>query len=282
LSREIVIYGSPRVDFSYAKACTGKKTIFTDASSPAMVPIKRWSWDFGDVHSTTDTSDHQNPQYVYKQAGDYPVILEITDENQCEDIIRKVITVNPTPISRFDIISNYEGIYGNVLMENLSQGAESYMWDFDNGETSELENPQVFYDENGTYIIQLVTKNEYDCLDTAWQQVEIVIQGLFVPNAFVPEDQNPELRTFKPVGINLRKYKIEIFNRWGSVIWSSMKLDDEGSPAEAWDGTYKGKPMPVGDYIWLIEAEFKNGHKWQGSDVGDGNNKTYGTVTLIR
>jgi gliding motility-associated-like protein len=156
------------------------------------------------------------------------------------------------------------------------------MWDFGNGETSELKNPHVFYNKNGTYIIQLVSLNEYDCYDTAYQELEILIQGLFVPNAFVPEGENPELRTFMPVGVNLRKYKIEVYNRWGSVIWSSMKLDGEGCPAEGWDGTYKGKPMPVGEYIWVIEAEFKNGHIWQGADVGDGNNKTYGTVTLIR
>jgi hypothetical protein len=66
------------------------------------------------------------------------------------------------------------------------------------------------------------------------------------------------------------------------VIWSSTKLDKQGSPAEGWDGTYNGSLMPIGDYVWSINAEFTTGYRWSGSDVGDGNSKTYGTVTLIR
>ena len=156
------------------------------------------------------------------------------------------------------------------------------MGDFDNGATSELENPTTIYNEQGKYIIQLVTVNEYQCFDTSFQELEIITQGLYVPNAFVPDGDNPKLKSFKPIGRNLRSYKIDIYNRWGSRIWSSMRLDGEGRPAEAWDGTYRGKPVPSGNYVWRIEAEFKTGQKWEGSDSGDGNANTFGTVTVIR
>ncbi len=282
IDKEVEIFSSPIVDFTHTISCAGKKTSFKDEAATVHSPIYNWSWYFGDMHSTTDSSNLQNPEYIYKHEGEYIVVLKVTDANLCEDIISKVIEVNPTPVSYFNTISNYDGIYGKVLCENLSVGAIQYMWDFDNGETSEIENPQVVYEDPGKYIIQLVVLNEYQCYDTSYKELEITIQGLFVPNAFIPEGDNPDLQLFKPVGINLRKYKIEIFNRWGFVIWSSMKLDSEGSPAEGWDGTLGGKPLPIGDYVWKIEAEFKTGQPWQGSDVGDGNEKTYGTVTLIR
>jgi gliding motility-associated-like protein len=204
------------------------------------------------------------------------------DENTCEDITNKVIEVYPTPVGDFNTVGNYQGIQGQVLCENLTQGAVLYGWDFGNGQTSELENPVAVYEESGTYIIQLISTNEYDCADTVYQEYDLILQGLYVPNAFVPEGDNPELQVFKPVGTGLKSYSIEIFDRWGAVIWSSTKLDKQGSPAEGWDGTYNGSVMPIGDYVWSINAEFTTGYRWSGSDVGDGNSKTYGTVTLIR
>ncbi|MEA3479723.1 MAG: PKD domain-containing protein, partial [Bacteroidota bacterium] len=161
-------------------------------------------------------------------------------------------------------------------------GAILYAWDFGDGQTSELENPIVIYDNNGTYIIQLISTNDYQCADTSQYEYEVILQGLYVPNAFVPEGDNPELRIFKPSGTGLKSYRIEIINKWGSLIWMSEKLDSRGSPAEGWDGTYKGSLVPVGDYTWAIWAQFETGHIWTGSDTGDGNTNTYGTVTVIR
>ncbi|MBC8321388.1 MAG: hypothetical protein H8E34_11780, partial [Bacteroidetes bacterium] len=47
-------------------------------------------------------------------------------------------------------------------------------------------------------------------------------------------------------------------------------------------GTYEDKALPTGSYIWRITAVFENGKHWKGSDNGDGNTSTSGTVTLIR
>ncbi|MEA3476917.1 MAG: PKD domain-containing protein [Bacteroidota bacterium] len=282
IEREIDIFLLPEADFSYAIPCEGKVTQFTDETMAGQAPFNLWSWSFGDSLSTTDTSNLQNPGYTYSGEGYYVVELRVKDENTCEDIISRVVEVYPTPESDFDVVENYESIQGQVLCENLSSGAILYAWDFGNGQTSELVNPVVFYDENGTYIIQLISTNDYQCADTSQYEYEVILQGLYVPNAFVPEGDNPELRIFKPSGIGLKSYRIEVINRWGTVIWSSGKLDSQGSPAEGWDGTYKGSLVPVGDYTWKIWAQFETGHLWKGSDAGDGNTKTYGTVTLIR
>ncbi|MEA3477702.1 MAG: PKD domain-containing protein [Bacteroidota bacterium] len=282
LYREIEIFTRPIVDFSYELSCAGKTTTFMDETVAGQAPFYQWNWNFGDSQGNLNTSNLQNPKFIYEQQGNYIVQLKVRDYNMCEDTLSKVIEVYPTPESNFYIVSNYDGIYGQVLCENLSYGAQLYAWDFGNGKTSERENPKVFYEENGIYLVQLISTNEYQCVDTAYVQHEVIRQGLYVPNAFVPESHISELQTFKPIGLDLRAYKIEIFNRWGAVVWSSMKLDGNGSPAEGWDGTYKGSPLPIGDYMWSIKAQLKTGKIWQGSDVGDGNTKTYGTVTLIR
>jgi gliding motility-associated-like protein len=62
------------------------------------------------------------------------------------------------------------------------------------------------------------------------------------------------------------KIEVKIFNRWGELIFQSTGYDG----AKAWDGTFKGKPLPIGTYYYII-------------DIKDGKtNPITGAVTLIR
>ena len=54
-----------------------------------------------------------------------------------------MVRVYPVPFSNFEIIDSYEQIQGQVLLDNLSQGAATYLWDLGNGDTSQLFSPVV-------------------------------------------------------------------------------------------------------------------------------------------
>ena len=112
----------------------------------------------------------------------------------------------------------------------------------------------------------------------------MIFTGLYVPNAFSPSDPNPAVREFLPSGVGLENYRIEVYDIWGALVWSSTALTDDGQPkGPGWDGTYKGKEMPSGVYMWKAYAVFVDGTIWKGSDVGDGNGKqTQGSLLLIR
>ena len=157
-----------------------------------------------------------------------------------------------------------------------------YEWDFGNGDTSQQVSPVVRYEDNGTYLIQLIAWNGSDCPDTAYMEYEVLFQGLYVPTGFTPEDNDEALRSWKPVGMNLEEYHVVVVNERGNVVFESRKLDEQGSPMEGWDGTTNGEDMPTGNYLWSISAKFKDGRVWNGNDVGDGNNKAYGYLLLIR
>ena len=88
---------------------------------------------------------------------------------------------------------------------------------------------------------------------------------IFYPNAFTPNHDlvNDE---FLIKGIFLEQYSILIFNRWGEKIFESSNID------QAWDGTYQGKPVPEGVYVFQVNGVGHNGNPVH---------KT-GTVTLIR
>jgi PKD repeat protein len=253
-------------------------TLFNDESIPADGDLSYWLWSFG----TGQTSGHQNTHYVYADTGNYIVEMIVTDQNQCADTTSQMVSVFPVPLSAFDIVDNYENIQGQILLDNYSESAIRYEWEMGNGDSSELFSPVVRYQENGTYLIQLIAWNDNNCPDTAYMEYTIVFQGLYVPTGFTPTSSDPALQLFKPVGVNLEFYEVTVINLNGNIVWQSNKLDENGSPLEGWDGKVDGEPQSTANYMWSIKAKFRDGAYWNGTDVGDGNTNTLGYVVLIR
>jgi PKD repeat protein len=211
----------------------------------------------------------------------------LTSSEQCAIPATKMsdgirIIVKEPPVAAFTYAEISGNIPGQIQLNNMSHGANSYYWDFGNGQTSNEENPTVNYDLDGNYLIRLVAMNEYSCTDTAWNKYKVEFYGLYIPNAFAPESSSTPANLFKPAGTNLKQYRIEVYDNWGHLLWESTALDSEGSPSEAWDGRYKGILMPQGTYMWKVNAIFNDNTIWQGCDIGKGKGKTIGTVTLIR
>ena len=76
--------------------------------------------------------------------------------------------------------------------------------------------------------------------------------GLYVPNAFSP-DNNGKNDVFKPLLFgNIVQYEFSVYNRFGQVVFRSSK------PAEGWDGYYKNTPQPAGAYLWTCSYQLDN------------------------
>ena len=66
---------------------------FTDQSSVGL-PITDWRWSFGDYFANgADTSDLQNPSYVYDNVGTYPVTLGVTNSFGCKNSVTKNMVI---------------------------------------------------------------------------------------------------------------------------------------------------------------------------------------------
>ncbi len=79
---------------------------------------------------------------------------------------------------------------------------------------------------------------------------EICPCNFFIPNTFSPNNDgiNDEL-----IGISdceIEKGKWSIYTRWGQCVFHNRPL------SEAWDGTYEGKILPEGLYIYQIYGNF--------------------------
>ena len=147
-------------------ACVGETITFTNSSTQGSAPINQWAWDFGDGNSATN----QNSTHSYATAGTYTVILVVTDQNLVADPEVKInyITINPLPLTLFSFVTNGCTLPTTVNLINSSTSGMTYAWDFDNGQTSTLQNPaSISYSIANTYDISLIVTNPITgCKDT--------------------------------------------------------------------------------------------------------------------
>lgn len=284
LVKKINIYASPSADFSWNTNCEAKPVFFSDNSASAS-SITNWNWKFGSEAQLLDASNKKSCIVSFAHAGTYQADLKVTDRNGCSTTVSKQVTINPTPVAAFSIVDNYENKQGQVLLNNGTINATDYEWIISNGKSSTSDAPVITFDKEGHYNIQLIALNGKSCADTLTMEYDLMFKGLYVPNALNPGNNDPEVSVFRPKGVNLKSYYIEIVDRWGNPIWSSNKLDSKGSPVESWDGTLHGQLLKAGVYIWKISAQFNDGEVWDGKNAGNNTHLPQvkaGTVTLIR
>jgi len=285
ITSDLEVHPLPVADFTNSLACAGDATDFTDRSDSAVAPIHIWNWTFSGSDGLLGYRDEQNTTFTFTTPGNYTVDLQVLDTNGCVDTISRQIVVNTIPVSIFAYNENYNNIQGQLQFVNSSIDAMKYYWDFGNGESSYAENPVVFYQNDGTYSIMLVTWNDLNCTDTTRLQFEFMVKGLYIPNAFSPNNPHEEVKLFKPVGINIETYRIEVYDRWGNMLWYSEKLDDFGRPLEGWNGKYNGEIVQEGVYVWQASAVFLDGTIWNAENIGTTEplpKTVYGTVTVIK
>jgi PKD repeat protein len=282
---KVNIFKGPAANFIWNNNCASRPVNFTDQSQATSSAIVNWNWQFSNNGEVLDKSTQQNCTYNFVHAGTYDADMKVIDKNGCATTINKQVTISPNPVAAFTIVENYDNIQGQVMLSNGTIDGTNNYWDFGNGVTSYGSNPVVTFTDEGHYNIQLLTWNDQNCTDTISMSYDLMYKGLFVPNAFNPGHKNSEVALFKPKGLNLKTYQLEVYDSWGNLLWKSDKLDDGGSPLEGWDGTYQGALLQQDVYVWKILAQYKDDQIWDGLNIGDNKNMPLtksGTVTLLR
>jgi|GEM_PF-5787162 len=151
--------------------------------------------------------------------------------------------------------SNDTSICPETAARLFAAGGQSYLWN--TGATSpDIEvSPSV----TTTYSVTVST-GACSALDSV--RVEVLEGGssLFIPNVFTPNgDQVNEL--FRVGSTGLSDFSGMIFNRWGQLLyaWSD--------PAGGWDGTYRGKQVHDGTYVWVIRCRTSCGAELNRSGI---------------
>lgn len=76
--------------------------------------------------------------------------------------------------------------------------------------------------------------------------------AVFIPNSFTPngDGRNDVFRIYSNLVTSM---DMKIFNQWGQQVFATTALND------GWDGTYKGKPQPMGVYIYAVRVTLVDG-----------------------
>jgi gliding motility-associated-like protein len=245
---------------------------FTDNSTVASGAITGWSWDFGDLNSSTQ----QNPNHCYSTPGQYNVTITVTTGAGCTQTItmNNYIDVYAVPVAAFSASPQPTTILSpTIQFTDSSINAASWYWTFGDGtppSTSTLQNPTYTYDQATCYNVVLEVTSVDGCVDSDSQLVcinpDVII---YVPNAFTPDDDGNN-DFFIPVtqGIDATNYEMWIFDRWGNLIWYTDDLN------EGWNGIVLGGSQlcQIDTYVWKIKCK----------DVLDKRHDLIGKVSLIR
>ena len=88
---------------------------------------------------------------------------------------------------------------------------------------------------------------------------------LYAPSVFTLNNDGLNDK-FEFKGIFIEQFSVSIYDRWGSLVFSSNDIDN------SWDGTINGEPAPDGVYVYTAF----------GKDINQRGIKLNGNVTLLR
>lgn len=145
-----------------------------DFSNNSSFATQFW-WDFGDG---SPSSSDANPSHVYAAEGVYPVVLIASDTCGNSDTIAQSIVVqcipSTTPIADFTHSISSDTVY----FSNNSSNANTYFWDFGDGQTATDANPMHIFAANGDYTVMLVVTDTCGRTDTSYQIIQIVLNAV--------------------------------------------------------------------------------------------------------
>ena len=246
--------------------CVGDTVKFKNNSLAGL----SWSWHFGDPASgANDSSANFEPTHIYNTPGSYIYYLIAYDSTTCNKIDTSdfiTIVIKEKPQALFTWAPNPPEPNVPVRFTNLSTFADTYFWEFGDGETSTAFAPVHEYNATGKYNARLTASSKAGCSAMYDLPVDVIINPLLdVPNAFTPGRFGVN-SVVNVRGFGIVKMDWKIYNRWGQLIFQSA------SKGLGWNGTYKGKLQPTDVYGYTLEAEFSDGQKVR---------KT-GDITLLR
>lgn len=162
------------------------------------------------------------------------------------------VRVNPNPTVKASSSNDINCLNTTTFLSAVSQAGTRFEWT----PTSAVDNPT-----GATRVVGSLTQpgyftvkstNQYGC--SAYDSVLVNVTtdgptGFQVPNAFTPNgDGINDCISLNRWG-SVQLHEFSIYTRWGERVFSS------NDPRRCWDGTFKGKALPVGAYVYFIRAK---------------------------
>ena len=198
--------------------CVGDVLLLTPAAGDYS-----WAWQDGSTVPLSVT-----------ESGTYALLMT----NACGTFVHEVrAQFRTAPDFALRDTARCEGQFYRIELPDTWQGA--YLWDDGSSERVRI------LTDSGWYSAQITNPCGIDSSSMYLSLIDCQCH-MYLPNAFTPNDDglNDELRI--ATRCPLSDYRMEVFDRWGRLIFVSLSLD------EGWDGTFRGELLPSGAYPFVI------------------------------
>ncbi len=149
----------------------------SDVGAAIPIPIKTYTWDFGDGSDVVVRSD-PFVDHTYPAAGAYTVTLTLEDEEgQTSQAVRDIEVSEPLPVSPIAVVGALPTVGEAPLTVNFDAAASDpggaggqldYVWNFGDGSPEDnTAAPTHVYEDVGTYSVTLTVTNDAGDEDTA-------------------------------------------------------------------------------------------------------------------
>ncbi|MCD6068684.1 MAG: hypothetical protein K0S33_3510 [Bacteroidetes bacterium] len=253
-----VVCGPPVAGFVPSDTVICRYSCITYTDTSKFAPLQ-YQWYF--QGGVPDSSHEQNPTVCYpvesanSPAGNgmYYVTLIVTNLQGDKDTMIDSIKVDISPIANINNNQTYTTIElgtSTTLNATYSSGALYYSWIPSVGmECPSCSVIEVSPQQNTVYVVKAT--NGFGCYDydTILVRVEKICGDVFVPTAFSPNGDNINDHALVKNNNCIRSLVFSIFDRWGEKVFYT-----EDPKSIGWDGTYKGKAMDAGVFVFYVDA----------------------------
>lgn len=205
------------------------------------------------------TPDDASPNTFKVRMANTDATTEGFDRSLKESTIGEI---NPNFYHRINRTNGTSSADITLYYDNILDGNYEIMAQWQN--TAQWKNLGLVTTTNNYGLSGLTKQTVTDFSTTPFALAE-VIPAILVANVFSPNN-NGTNDVLHVLGKGIDQMQFTIFDRWGEKVFETTDINT------GWDGTYKGKPMNIGVFVYVIKGKFKNG------DVID----KKGNVTLLR
>lgn len=176
------------------------------------------------------------PQILWRDTVEYKVVVD-----GCLDSSSQITQVYPAPsvfLGSDTMLCKYEMLEFDVSFWN-----STYEWQDRNKEAKYLVKRPGLYKVTVTNFCGSATDSVY--IEYSENNCRLYLPTAFSPNKDGLNDY------YKPITYDVENYHIQIFNRWGQIVYDGTQNDP------GWDGTYMGMPCELGIYLVQVSYSYK-------------------------
>jgi gliding motility-associated-like protein len=226
------------------KICKGQ-TVSIGTTVKYNHPSYLWN-----TNATSSSITASNQEWYY---------LQVTDSAGCTVHDSIYLAVNALPVIPLAKDTTLCGKITSIALNAETPGGLYYLW------SNNQNSPTIDVDVANTYWVKVTNENGCEKSDTIVVKQCTVANNIFVPNAFTPGDNNNSTWVIQ----DLEKYpnaSVDVYDRWGRIVYQAK----EGYPSTGWDGSCRGRNLPMDSYFYIIK-------------INDGSTTSLkGSVTIIR